>query len=29
MDYYNNEHCQLNLKKLVPVQYRNQLLIIS
>lgn len=27
MDYYTNEHCQWNLKKFTPVQYRNQLLI--
>ncbi|KYZ77687.1 integrase [Anaerosporomusa subterranea] len=27
MDYYNNYRCQWNLKKLTPVQYRNQLLI--
>lgn len=26
MDYYNNHRCQWNLKKLTPVQYRNQLL---
>lgn len=26
MDYYNNYRCQWNLKKLTPVQYRNQLL---
>lgn len=26
MDYYNNDRCQWNLKKLTPVQYRNQLL---
>ena len=25
MDYYNNERCQWNLKKLTPVQYRNGL----
>ncbi|WP_291648866.1 IS3 family transposase, partial [Clostridium sp.] len=25
-DYYNNDRCQWNLKKLTPVQYRNQLL---
>ncbi|WP_291649224.1 IS3 family transposase, partial [Clostridium sp.] len=24
--YYNNDRCQWNLKKLTPVQYRNQLL---
>ena len=29
MDYYNNERCQWNLKKLTPVQYRNQLLATS
>ena len=29
MDYYNNERCQWNLKKLTPVQYRNQLLVTS
>ncbi|MCI9060860.1 IS3 family transposase [Romboutsia ilealis] len=23
MDYYNNECCQCNLKKLTTVQYRN------
>ncbi|MCQ9627623.1 IS3 family transposase, partial [Cetobacterium somerae] len=27
-DYYNNHRCQWNLKKLTPVQYRNQLLNI-
>ena len=27
MDYYNNYRCQWGLKKLTPVQYRNQLLI--
>jgi len=27
MDYYNNYRCQWNLKKLTPVQYRNQLLV--
>ncbi len=26
IDYYNNDSCQWNLKKLTPVQYRNQLL---
>lgn len=26
MDYYNHHRCQWNLKKLTPVQYRNQLL---
>ncbi|MBS5026214.1 MAG: IS3 family transposase, partial [Peptostreptococcaceae bacterium] len=26
---YNNERCQWNLKKLTPVQYRNQLLVTS
>ena len=26
IDYYNNDRCQWNLKKLTPVQYRNQLL---
>lgn len=26
MNYYNNYRCQWNLKKLTPVQYRNQLL---
>jgi len=26
MDYYNNYRCQWSLKKLTPVQYRNQLL---
>lgn len=26
IDYYNNERCQWNLKKLTPVKYRNQLL---
>ena len=26
IDYYNNDRCQWNLKKLIPVQYRNQLL---
>lgn len=25
IDYYNNERSQWNLKKLTPVQYRNQL----
>ncbi|RDY23105.1 hypothetical protein CHF27_010100, partial [Romboutsia maritimum] len=25
MDYYNNDRCQWNLKKLTPTQYRNQL----
>lgn len=29
MDYYNNDRCQWNLKKLTPVQYRNQLLAVS
>lgn len=29
MDYYNNDRCQWNLKKLTPVQYRNQLLSVS
>ncbi|MGL4365727.1 MAG: IS3 family transposase, partial [Cetobacterium sp.] len=28
IDYYNNHRCQWNLKKLTPVQYRNQLLNI-
>lgn len=28
IDYYNNHRCQWNLKKLTPVQYRNQLLSI-
>lgn len=28
MDYYNNDRCQWNLKKLTPVQYRNQLLSV-
>ena len=28
MDYYNNHRCQWNLKKLTPVQYRNQLLAV-
>ena len=27
IDYYNNDRCQWNLKKLTPVQYRNQLLV--
>ena len=27
MDYYNNFRCQWNLKKLTPVQFRNQLLM--
>ncbi|HDR5039375.1 TPA: IS3 family transposase, partial [Bacillus anthracis] len=27
MEYYNNYRCQWNLKKLTPVQYRNQLLV--
>lgn len=27
MDYYNNYRCQWNLKKLTPVNYRNQLLV--
>lgn len=27
MRYYNNYRCQWNLKKLTPIQYRNQLLI--
>ena len=27
IDYYNNERCQWNLKKLTPVKYRNQLLV--
>ena len=27
MSYYNNYRCQWNLKKLTPIQYRNQLLI--
>ena len=27
IDYYNNDRCQWNLKKLTPIQYRNQLLI--
>lgn len=26
MDYYNNYRCQWNLKKLTPIQYRNQLM---
>ncbi|WP_317101989.1 IS3 family transposase, partial [Clostridium neonatale] len=25
IDYYNNHRCQWNLKKLTPVEYRNQL----
>jgi putative transposase len=29
MDYYNNHRCQWNLKKLTPIQYRNQLLTAS
>ena len=29
MDYYNNERCQWNLKKLTPVQFRNQLLMAA
>ena len=29
MDYYNNDRYQWNLKKLTPVQYRNQLLKTS
>lgn len=29
MDYYNNFRCQWNLKKLTPIQFRNQLLIAS
>lgn len=29
MDYYNNDRCQWNLKKLTPIQYRNQLLEVS
>ncbi|MGL4252859.1 MAG: IS3 family transposase [Fusobacteriaceae bacterium] len=28
IDYYNNHRCQWNLKKLTPVQYKNQLLNI-
>lgn len=28
INYYNNHRCQWNLKKLTPVQYRNQLLNI-
>lgn len=28
IDYYNNYRCQWNLKKLTPVQYRNQLLAV-
>lgn len=28
IDYYNNDRCQWNLKKLTPVEYRNQLLNI-
>ena len=28
IDYYNNGSCQWNLKKLTPVQYRNQLLSV-
>lgn len=28
MDYYNNYRYQWNLKKLTPVQYRNQLLAV-
>lgn len=28
MDYYNNDRCQWNLKKLIPTQYRNQLLAV-
>ncbi len=27
MNYYNSDRCQLNLKKLTPVQYRSQLLL--
>ena len=27
MEYYNNHRCQWNLKKLTPIQYRNQLLV--
>ena len=29
MDYYNNFRCQWNLKKLNPVQFRNQLLMAA
>ena len=29
IDYYNNYRCQWGLKKLTPVQYRNQLLVTS
>ena len=29
MDYYNNFRCQWNLKKLTPVQFRNQLLMAA
>ncbi len=29
MDYYNNDRCQWNLKKLTPIQYRNQLLMVA
>lgn len=29
MDYYNNFRCQWNLKKLTPVQFRNQLLMAT
>ncbi len=27
VDYYNNDRCQWNLKKLTHVQYRSQLLL--
>ena len=26
IDYYNNDRCGWNLKRLTPIQYRNQLL---
>ncbi|MCU9809917.1 integrase core domain-containing protein [Paraclostridium sp. AKS46] len=29
IDYYNNDRCQWNLKKLTSIQYRNQLLGFS
>lgn len=28
-DYYNNDRCQWNLKKLIPVKYRSRLLQYS
>jgi len=28
MNYYNNHRYQLGLKKLAPIQYRNQLLTV-